>query len=619
MKKFLSVLAGGAMLLNLSPFYSNSSENGEVDLNSLAASLGADTDFLNVVNYSHNILEDDLEEVYLEHRSKYSVIEASNSNIYTVNVIMNYVEEGSSMGISLLEILSHNGVIFPSDIQDGVDSLSEISLNDEIDRIITLYQVSQGYTEFNNYKGYLLTTQTYEQQIENLISTAERCTADERYFLISIRTADMNHNVCGIGIAEGEWEWNGKSYDKCILTLDSNNADNEGNAVGFREETCIYINSDTMESCIPAYDLDMDDEPDYAAIDDDSLLNYKGAIKPSVEINSDKSYLTHFQYRPGDYLTTYSVKNGEKTPFDRADFGTKKGPAVLSDFDYIRVEMDGEYEKFLNFRYSNPDRWIDVEFQDLVHQQYADYNGTLEMNNDFVRVVNEGDMPIDSFIQIRMNEGTYDFSPYFSWLLSGYIAEDFTVEIVEDGMLLRSSGRIDMNVTPSRFISTIDGEFQFANGNLLIGYTEKENSPAENNILVTINDENKVVFYADKDNDGIYEEELGVGDMSDINSCRITADNDVLITVNEENRIVCYIDDNGDDVFDTPVVKGDANYDGAINSADASTILSHYAKASTSSSRINTDYFTMDFNNDSYVNSADASAILEYYAKIQTN
>ena len=258
MKKLLSVLASLAMLTTMSPVYSECTISDNTDLKSLAASLGADTDYLNILNYEHGPDYPDLQNVYLKFLSNCNQLEATR---YPQSFYYTAVMSGSDMGISLLEILAHNGVISPSDIQNGAQSLSEITLNDETDKVITAYQVTQFHTEFSNYMEYLIASQTYEQQIDSLISTAESCMENNRYFLVTIKGQDMNHSVCGIGISEGEWEWNGKKYDKCILTLDSNDTDKDEKADGFREESCIYINAETKESYIPAYNLDMTDEP----------------------------------------------------------------------------------------------------------------------------------------------------------------------------------------------------------------------------------------------------------------------------------------------------------------------------------------------------------------------
>lgn len=609
MKKLLSVLAGLAILLTLSPFHSKSSENEKNDLYSLAESLGADTDFLNVVNYSHNSYDMVSEEVFQDYLDKCSVLEAIYSPRYHFN---RTIISGSDIGISLIEILSHNGVISPNEIQKNAKTLSEVTFDEELDKIITTYQVTQSYANFDNYVNYIFSSLNYEKQIERLITIAEKCMNEERYFLINIHGNGFNHNMCGIGIADGKWKWNDKVYDKCILTLDSN-------VVKFSEKNCIYINSDTMESTIPAYEFDMNDELEYAAFDDDSLLNFRGAINPSYEIN-DKYNITNFRYIPSKYSPAYTIKNGVKTLIESQLNEYKKTSVNLSDFDYLCVEMNRFRKRFPMFIYSNANRWIEVYFEDNDYMRNPEYKGAFEINDNFIRIVNDNDVPFETSIDFQMNNGTYDFEPFFMWDFHGQIEDDLTIEVVEKGMLLKSSGRIDMNVTPYRYIPDENGNFQYVqNHYLLTGYAQKDKPHTENDILITIDEERKIAFYADKNNDGAFDDKLSRHEMSNENVCRIISDNDVLVTVNDENKIQCYIDDNCDGIFDTPVVKGDANYDGSVNSADAISVLLQYGRISTSEFYVYSDLLAMDFNNDGNVNSADALEIFSYYTENQTS
>lgn len=68
------------------------------------------------------------------------------------------------------------------------------------------------------------------------------------------------------------------------------------------------------------------------------------------------------------------------------------------------------------------------------------------------------------------------------------------------------------------------------------------------------------------------------------------------------------------------LVKGDIDLNDAIDSSDASYVLSYYAKASTGSAPALTDdeSYIYDYNSDSYIDSSDASGILSYYAAVAT-
>lgn len=282
--------------------------------------------------------------------------------------------------------------------------------------------------------------------------------------------------------------------------------------------------------------------------------------------------------------------------------------------------MNRFHKRFPIFVYSNANRWIEVYFENYDYMSNPEYKGAFEINDNFIRIVNDSDVPFDAWIDFQMNNGTYDFEPFFMWDFHGQVENDLTIEVIEKGILLKSSGRIDMNVIPYRYITDENGDFQYINDYyLLTGYAEKDKQHTENDILITIDDERKIAFYADKNNDGAFEAKLSRREMSNENVCRIISDNDVLVTVNDDYKIQCYIDDNSDGIFDTPVVKGDANYDGAVNSADANSVLTQYGRISTSEFYVYSDLFAMDFNNDGNVNSADAFEIFSYYVENQTS
>ncbi|WP_297961158.1 hypothetical protein [uncultured Ruminococcus sp.] len=270
-KKVLSVLSVLG-ILSMSSRTAYAAESDDPELYELAYSLGADKDYLGVPNYSHDDEGRPFNnDCYVDFLHHCSLLEAAYAPQETYRSV---ISSGSCMGISILEVLAHNGVIKPSDIQEGAETLSEITHNERSDRYITDYQSLQAYTLLDSYEKYLLTSMTYEDQIDRLIEIAERCMNDDKYFLITFRNQSRAHAICGIGIKDGSWTFNDTSYDKCILTLDSNERDKDNNNVagGFNNQRCIYINSETKQSYIPTYNVSSDDDPyvRFCAICDDT-------------------------------------------------------------------------------------------------------------------------------------------------------------------------------------------------------------------------------------------------------------------------------------------------------------------------------------------------------------
>ena len=575
MKKILSVLTAFTLCTSVSPLYSYADDVNITDLNSIASSLGADTDYMSIADYHHNY--DDitaLMDKYTDYFWNCSVLEAS----YDPNgVFSKIIQSGSSIGISALEVLSHNKVIKPSDIQPGANTLNEISYNDDVDRIITSYQFLQGYTEFNNYTNFMKTNLSYDEQINQLIETAENNMKNNRYFFISVSDSEkFSHAVCGIGIADGVWEWNGEEYDKCILTLDSNE-----NATGFNEKSCIYINSETKRCYIPSHEMGTDNNLSFAVVDDDTLLNYKGSINPSKTINTDISDIKHISYDTTSDTKLYAVNNGNKTLFDETSSNEQAERIKFIKADSVHINMNDETTEYPHFRYINSDRWINIEFQNngnVMNQK--PYNADVDISDNEVHIKCNQDDIDDIDLQIRMNEGTYNYSPFFWWNINLFdFADEINVEVRDNGILLKNNGHIKATITPYCYLLDENGHFKF-------------NSSYSNISTGNVNSQGGKAV--------------------------IETDNNVLISI-ENQEIIYYIDKNGDDVYDDIVEKGDVNCDGFINASDASLVLAKYASDSANSSEyIGVGNNLGDYNGDGVINASDASDVLAYYADISS-
>lgn len=575
MKKIISVLTAFTLCTSISSLYSYADDVNITDLNSIASSLGADTDYMSIADYHHNY--DDISALmdkYTDYFWNCSVLEAS---YYPNGVFSKIIQSGSSIGISALEVLSHNKVIKPSDIQPGANTLNEISYNDDVDRIITSYQFLQGYTEFNNYTNFMKTNLSYDEQINQLIETAENNMKNNRYFFISVSDSEkFSHAVCGIGIADGVWEWNGEEYDKCILTLDSNE-----NATGFNEKSCIYINSETKRCYIPSHEMGTDNNLSFAVVDDDTLLNYKGSINPSKTINTDISDIKHISYDTTSDTKLYAVNNGNKTLFDETSSNEQAERIKFIKADSVHINMNDETTEYPHFRYINSDRWINIEFQNngnLMNQK--PYNADIDISDNEVHIKCNQDDIDDIDLQIRMNEGTYNYSPFFWWNINLFdFADETNVEVRDNGILLKNNGHIKANITPYCYLLDENGHFKFNSSYSDIS-TGSVNSQEKNAVIET--------------------------------------DNNVLISI-ENQEIIYYIDKNGDDVYDDIVEKGDVNCDGFINASDASLVLAKYASDSAHSSEyIGVGNNLGDYNGDGVINASDASDVLAYYADISS-
>ena len=344
------------------------------------------------------------------------------------------------------------------------------------------------------------------------------------------------------------------------------------------------INSETKECCTHPCYHDITYTSAHKFTCDNCTHCSNDENNSSDEISGDK---TQFRFVGTEYTSAYSVKEGIKTPIENTVCCGIRRASRVTDFDYINVDMNREYEKYKHFGYSNSKRLIDITLADTTKEVYADLSGSMDISDNMVNIVNKGDFPINSDVWISMEEGTYNFAPYFQWNIWGDIDKNLSIEVTENGLLLKSDDKIEMSVSAERYITDKNGEIQYGDYGLITDYATVSDSPTDKDLLVTIDDEQKVSFYVDKNNDGSYDRGIGKVDLTSSDFYHISSENNVLVTVNEEQKIVCYIDDNNDGVYDSPVQKGDANYDGVIDASDASAVLAHYAKLSTSSENKN--------------------------------
>lgn len=557
MKKLTSILS--AILIITSAVSSNvyAVETENPDLYALASSLGADTDHLNIFNYAHDDSERPLNWDYFDEFYK------NCPNTDGMGAEKNYKisgESGSGLGISLIEILSHNGIIKPSDIVSGAETLSEISFCDSADRYITLYNVIQEHFEFLAYYRYKLRyiKENYEKQVDELITMAEKNMSDNRYFLAMVQCMNdgIENNVVPfvcIGVTNGKWEYEGKIYDKCILALDSNIVNkNTGEVKGFDENACIYINSETKEIYIPYYN-EMYEEIYVIGIDDDTILNYKGPINSSSETKED--------------LSEYISVSGYKRHGMDYDF------EVVSEDGSIRKTKNG-IDKATKLRVTStlvePEKYyIWCSEVNLRNSKGAEI---LLSNKDSVYEIEQGKYIINAddeflyYYHLYFNEGYYNFAPFYNWNFNGTVNDDITLEVTDNGIILKSSSN-----------------------------TIKNN-------LYTLRYEKGESGYVTKW-------------QADMKTLVFTSINDVMVSMDKNGKLQLSIDPDKDGVYDVFIQKGDANGDGIIDATDASAVLTTYAMNSTENGEWN--YITEDFgdfNNDGVLDATDASAILSYYA-----
>ena len=543
----------------------------ETDLSSIASSLGADTDYLDIPNYKHNSELPFLRSVYEDFFSKCTNYEAG---IQSEAAFFLELAAGTCYGISAIEVLSHNGIISPSDIKPNAQTLSEIQLSQEVDHFISGYHASQLHYENDYYNRFLITQLNKKNQCSELVRIAEKNMADGKYFIIIYYSSDTAHAVCGIGITDGNWNYNNTDFDKCVLTLDSNAFDHDTNSGPFSERSCIYINSQTNDYYIPKYNFGSTSSSQQVQIlanDNMNLINYKGVIEPTKDLDFDftdtaRIYFTQSRFKKYDAIakskdgvSTDIIKEGRKYEF-RNDVGyyiTGNEFHIETDNKLLLGEAHNDKFNIINQRYY---------FSGEIEKNH----GIFDINDTEFTVSTKNDKAIIYDVNVKYNEGYYSCTPHFNWAFNGETDNDFKSILVDKGFILHSDGTVKTHISTS---------------------------------------------------DVLLDEHDNIADINiNPNEAAITAVNDVFVTFDENNKLCFFIDPDNDGTFDTAIEKGDVNSDGVTDGRDATSVLTDYAKKSADKNAVSylNECFA-DFNDDSIIDGRDATAILTFYAYSSTN
>lgn len=577
------------------PFVSVKADSADVDLNELALSLRADTDYFNFPNYTPNDSENQVSEEIISRFLRNLTLNEVYSGMDNVALDIT----GACYGMSVLQVLVHNGIISASDIQEGAETLNDIKFDSSVNDIIAYYSMTQDFfrQKFNSFAFFSRTP--VPDKLQTLIQYAENAMKTGKYFQISYIIDDVGgHGVVGIGSADGSWTFNNRTYDKCILTLDSNSVDNNGNGGGFNRQTCIYINTYDNTFCIPAYDADESNMRIQNITDNENLLNYKGLISPALdsdETKSDVSFITVYNVSECDYdlsLTkngTETIYHGNASGLDIPDYSlTSQLSSVLlltsycienSDIYKIDVtdidddELDTHMQIYL--RNENTDIKIagDGKFSATIEPHKISVTNNVPVTDD------NRNSPTgigDVSFTLHSDDSPYKNSRFSLYDLWGRCNGTISMEEREDGILIRHDAPLDAKIS-FRGVKTLeDGSFTY------------QNQGREKNTI-------SYEVYSTADNLWTYD--------------------------NETNDLVIYADPDGDGIFDKKVEPGDVNCDGFIDATDASKILEIYANLSTDcpiAPHILKKRYS-DFNNDGLVDAVDASGVLARYAELSTN
>lgn len=149
---------------------------------------------------------------------------------------------GACGGFALASYIVCCGILEPSDIYEGAETLHDIPLCQEsIEAICYYFQRCS--------RGELIEALNPEMEIAYIESGALLSDLEQgkpvwfSYFIPELG----GHAVIAYGVEEGEWQYNDTSYTNRILVYDNNKE-------GFQDETCIYYNEAFEEMYIPCWE-----------------------------------------------------------------------------------------------------------------------------------------------------------------------------------------------------------------------------------------------------------------------------------------------------------------------------------------------------------------------------
>lgn len=522
----------------------------------------------------------------MEREVKMKIIQDASYNLSKINCwstdaasMSQVLSNGVCFGMAALTVLTHNGVVTLNEIQPDAENLHEITLDNEVDYLLGRFSIAQCYTAMSNYLMSHVQNTSSEERVRELLETAEKCDAEGKYFLIGLQMSPPRngaHSVTGLGVADGDWVWNEKHYDKCILVSDPNGV-KDGAAIPCAAKACIYINSETNTFYLPVYETSSEENGQITmAIDDPELLLYHAPLHP---VDEPTAFTGHNYTR----VTAYGMlQQPSDIQVQRAD-GTSYSLLDGADAFFLHGLGRSRYAEgdlFTVYVPSNGNLDLAVYADQYIARCGISDNGIADEPDDVitldqkqVHIRNNGSQAKTVSMVLGYNDVPYsDTMNYFNFqshhLLNGN--EDIQLNSLQDG----------------------------------IGITTTQNQIWGE---ITLNSMNYYETFFDPSR----EQKEAQTEYIHISASK------VLFQYNDATKeLEQYIDSDQDGTCETKIQKGDTNGDGIpFDVADAQLTLMHYvnklSKVFVASQYVNLGL--ADIDNDQTVSVADAQLILNEY------
>ena len=265
--------------------------------------------------------------------------------------------------------------------------------------------------------------------------------------------------MVGMDELSGNWTFDGISYDTCIITYDSNCVKQGTETSAFRDDACIYINSETKQFCIPAYEASTEngDVLLYAS-DDDSLLTYKAPIRGTAKTNTDVSETVKLEFYNGgkDQMQLSSTtKDGQTYDF------WKLGKVNYGDYIFFGKGSSFHLEKnerAPEFAFSIKGEGYRLRIEQTGYQNPNDpklYDVGTKCKMDFsknsVAYTNTDTQKITVSYIVVYDEGNYNFAPVASSTIVIDVPPNQTITVSKQdtGFAITGDGEVLVQAIPT--------------------------------------------------------------------------------------------------------------------------------------------------------------------------
>lgn len=438
------------------PLYEADASSTQSELEKAAIEKGMYKDTFSFANHLCTLSQEDFaKRVYEPVRANMTDSEIDLG--YEADISRVAYKGGLCFGMTAISVLVHNGELTPGDLQEGAETLYDVTLTDDVDALIAYYNSLQLYTEVELAVITAPAMLTKEEHTDMFLDCAARCKEKGTYFMAGIATKKGGtHAVVGMDELSGNWTFDGISYDTCIITYDSNCVKPGTETSAFKDDACIYINSETKQFCIPAYEASTENgDVLLYATDDDSLLTYKAPIRGTTKTNTDVSETVKLKFHNGgkDQMQLSSTtKDGQTYDFwklSKVNYG-----------DYIFFGKGSSFHLEKNERASGFAFSIKGEGYRLRIEQYGRNDQELkdvgskckmDFSKDSVTYTNTDTQKVFLSYIFTYDEGNYNFTPVASSTIDISVPPNQTVTVSKQdtGFAITGDGDVFVQAFPT--------------------------------------------------------------------------------------------------------------------------------------------------------------------------